>query len=96
MTEGNHENNPNYFGQPRDLKPKPFEYDSNVMNFDRRYALCIQKLYQRPHSTVGGSWTKSLHSNRCNDATVRTREVLLVYASCNVIILSLTRSRFTQ
>ena len=31
------------------------------MNFDRRYALCIQKLYHRPHFTVGGNWIKSLH-----------------------------------
>ena len=23
-----------------------------TMNFDRRYALCIQKLYHRPHFTV--------------------------------------------
>ena len=34
--------------------------------------------------------------NRYNDATVRTREVPLVYASCDVIILSHIRSRFTQ
>ena len=31
------------------------------MNFDRRYALCIQKIYHRPHFTVGGSWNKSLN-----------------------------------
>ena len=30
-------------------------------NFDRRYVLCIQKLYHRPHFTVGGCWNKSLH-----------------------------------
>ena len=32
-----------------------------TMNFDRRYALCILKLYHRPHFTVGGCWNKSLH-----------------------------------
>ena len=38
------------------------------MNFDRRHALsqstkplCFQKLYYRPHFTVGVSWNKSLH-----------------------------------
>ena len=31
------------------------------MNFDRRYALCNQKLYDRQHFTVGRSWNKSLH-----------------------------------
>ena len=30
------------------------------MNFDRRLALCIQKLYHRSHFVVGGSWNKSL------------------------------------
>ena len=32
-----------------------------TMNVDRRYALCIQKIYHRPHFTVGGCWNKSLH-----------------------------------
>ena len=32
-----------------------------AMNFDRRWALCIQKLYCRPHFTVSRSWNKSLH-----------------------------------
>ena len=32
-----------------------------MMNFDRRCALFIQKLYHRPHFTVGESWNKSLH-----------------------------------
>ena len=62
MTEGNHEKNPNPFGQHRDLSWKLFEYESCVRNFIRRYVLCIQKLYYRPHfgSTVGGSWNNSL------------------------------------
>ena len=34
--------------------------------------------------------------NRCNDATVRTREVPLVHATCNVIALSRTCSRFAK
>ena len=29
--------------------------------FRRRYVLCIQKLYNRPHFAAGGSWNKSLH-----------------------------------
>ena len=48
-----------------------------TINFDRLNALCIQKPYHRPQFTVGGC---------CNDATVRTREVPLVHASCDVII----------
>ena len=32
-----------------------------IMNFHRRCALCIQKLYHRPDFIVGGSWNKSLH-----------------------------------
>ena len=32
-----------------------------TMNFDRRYAVCVQKVYHRPHFTVGGRWNKSLH-----------------------------------
>ena len=31
------------------------------MNINRRYTLCIQKLYHRPHITFGGCWNKSLH-----------------------------------
>ena len=61
MTEGNHEKNPNQFGQHWDLNSGPSEYESSVMNFYRRYALCIQNLYHRQHLTVGGSWNKSLH-----------------------------------
>ena len=40
---------------------KPIDLAQLTMNFDRRYALCIQKLYQRPHFTVDGSWNKSFH-----------------------------------
>ena len=31
------------------------------MNLDRQHALYIQKLYHRPHFTVGRNWNKSLH-----------------------------------
>ena len=31
-----------------------------TMNFDRRYALCIQKLYHKPHFTAWWSFNKSL------------------------------------
>ena len=61
MTERNHEKNPNQFGQHRDVNSELSEYDFSVMNFDRRYALCTQKLYHRPHFTVRGSWNKSLN-----------------------------------
>ena len=42
MTEGDHEKNPNSFGQHRNLNSEFFEYGYYVMNFDRRNALCIQ------------------------------------------------------
>ena len=60
MTRGNHEKNPNQFSQHWDLNSELSEYESSVMNFDRRCALCIHKLYHRPHFTVGGSWNKNL------------------------------------
>ena len=41
MPEGNHENNTNQFGQKRNLNSELSEYDSSVMNFDRRCALFI-------------------------------------------------------
>ena len=58
-----------------------------TVNFDRRYALCIHKLYQRPHFIVGGS---------SNYAPVRLREVPLVHASCDIISLSRKSSYLTQ
>ena len=61
ITDGNHEKNHNQFGQHRDLNSELPEYEYNVMNFDRCYALFIQKLYHRSHFTVGGSWNKNLH-----------------------------------
>ena len=67
-----------------------------MMNFNLHCALCIQKLYHRLHFTVGGCWNKSPIFNRCSDATVRTREVLLVHASRDVITLSSTCSCFMQ
>ena len=46
--------------------------------------------------TVGGRVLKKRTSilNRCNNATVRIREVPLVHASCDVLTLSRTSSRF--
>ena len=61
-----------------------------TLNFDRRYALCIQKLYHRPHFTIGGTGITASIFNRCNDVTVRTRGVLLLHSSCDVITLSCT------
>ena len=61
MTEGNHEKNPNQFGQHQDFNSGLLEYESSVMNVDRRYALHVQKLHHSPHFTVGGSWNKILH-----------------------------------
>ena len=43
-TEGNHEKNPNQFGQYQDLNWELSDYESSVMNFDRDYALYVQKL----------------------------------------------------
>ena len=42
MSEGNHEENPNQFGQHRDFNSELSECESSVMKFNRRYALCIQ------------------------------------------------------
>ena len=49
------------FDQHRDLNSELSKYKYSVMNFDRRYAVCIQKLYHGPHFIVGRSWNKSLH-----------------------------------
>ena len=43
-----------------------------------------------------GAVIRASNFNRSNDATVRTREVPLVHASCDVTSLSRTSSRFTQ
>ena len=55
---------------------------------------CAFKNDQRPRFTVGGCWNKSLQLDRCNDATVRTREVTLVHASYDVIFLSRTYNKW--
>ena len=44
--------------------------------------------------TGAGIWATIF--NRCNNATVRTPKVPLLYASCDVTTLSRTGSRFTQ
>ena len=61
-----------------------------TMNFDRRYALCIQKLCHRTHFTGGGSLNKSLHhqppqlcylenSGSCASAWVMWRHYSIAY-----------------
>ena len=96
MTEGNHEKNPNQLDQNQDLNTEFSEYESTVMNFDRRCSLCIQKIYHRHTSQSAEAGIRSFILNCSNDTTVSTREVPRVHASCDVIILSRTRSRFTQ
>ena len=64
-----------------------------TMYFDRRDALCIQKLYHRPHFTVGGCWNKSFHLQPLQLCYCK---VPLVYVSCDIITLSRTLSLFTQ
>ena len=39
---------------------RPIDLAQLTMNFDGRYALCIQELYHRPHFTVGGRWNENL------------------------------------
>ena len=57
------------------------------INFDRRYALCIQKLYHKPHFTVGRCWNKSLHLQplqRCyceNSGSFASACVMLLHCS---------------
>ena len=58
------------------------------MNFDRRYALYIHSFITGGISQSAGARIRAYIFNRCNDATVRTREVPLVHALCNVITLS--------
>ena len=87
MTEGNHEKNPNHFGQNWDLNSELSEYESSVMNFGQRSALYIQKLYHRLNSQSAGAGIRASMFIHCNDATVRIRKVPLVHASCDVITL---------
>ena len=47
--------NPNQFVQHRDLNSELSEYESSVMDFDPRYSLCVQKVYDRAHFTASGS-----------------------------------------
>ena len=54
MTEGNHKKNPNLFGQHQDLNSDLTEYESSVMNFDQRYALCIQNFITNRTSQLVG------------------------------------------
>ena len=40
---------------------RPIDLAQLTINFNRRYALCIQKLYNWSHFTRGGSWNRSVH-----------------------------------
>ena len=55
MTEGNHEKNPNQFGQKRDLNSELSKYEFSVFYFDRRCSLFIQELYHRCTSQSAGA-----------------------------------------
>ena len=62
-----------------------------TMNFDRRYALCIQKFYHKPHFTVGWFWNKShdlqpLQRCYCENSGG---------PSCDVITLTYMQSLYT-
>ena len=46
-----------------------------TMNFDRRYALCIQTLYHNRTSQSTGAGIRAFIFNLCNDAIVRTRGI---------------------
>ena len=65
-------------------------------NFDHCDALCIQSFTVNCTSQSAGAGIRASILNRFNDTTVRTREVPLVLALCDVITLSHTRGRFTQ
>ena len=51
-----------------------------TMNFDRRYALCIRKLYHRPNFTVGGCWNKCHHLQSLQRCYCENSGVPLVHA----------------
>ena len=72
MAEGNHEKYTNHFGQHRDLNSELCEYEFSVMNFDRRYALCIQKFYTDRTSQSAGARIGASNFNLWNDANVRS------------------------
>ena len=63
-----------------------------TMNFDRWYALCIQKLYHRPHFSVGGCWNKSFHLQPLQRYYCENSGNPLVRASCLFITLPSTHT----
>ena len=75
---------------------RPIDLAQLRMNFDRRYAVCIQNFYHRPHFTVCVSWNKRRHLQPLKRCYMRTLEVSLLHASCYIITLSRTRTRFKQ
>ena len=60
------------------------------------YALCIQNFIADLTSQSAVARIRASLFSRCNVATVRTRKVPLVHASCDAITLSLICSCFTQ
>ena len=84
----------NKFGQHRNLNSELPEDEFRVMTLDQRYVQCIQKFIIDRTSQSEGTGIRAFIFNRCNDATVRTREVPLVHSSCDVITLSGARSKF--
>ena len=69
--------NLNQFSQHLDLNSELSEYESSVMKFDERYALCIQKYFNTDSTSLSaGAGIRASVLNCCNDANVRTREVL--------------------
>ena len=66
MTEGNQEKKPNQFGQHWDLNSELFEYESSVMNFNRRWALCIQNFITDRTWQSAGAGIRAFIFNRCN------------------------------
>ena len=67
-----------------------------TMNFDRCYALCRQKLYHRPHITVGGCWNRSLQFQPLQRCYCENSSSSASAASYEVITLSRILSRFRQ
>ena len=58
------------------------------MNFDRATLCACKNFIADRASQSAGAGIRASIFNRCSNATVRTREVTLVHASCDVITLS--------
>ena len=95
MAEGNQEKNPNQFSQNRDLNSE-LSKTNPVWRISIGAVLCALKNIITDTSQLAGAGVRASSFNRCNDATVTTSEIPLVHASCDIITLWSTRSRFTQ